>query len=71
MTPTQIICANSGDSRSVVCEAGKAVELSWDHKPTVPSERQRVNAAGLHVQDERVSGVIAVSRAIGDWEYKK
>jgi len=55
----------------VVCEAGKAVELSWDHKPTVPSERQRVNAAGLHVQDERVSGVIAVSRAIGDWEYKK
>lgn len=55
----------------MVSENGHAVELSYDHKPNVPSERQRVNQAGLHVQDDRVSGVIAVSRAIGDWEYKK
>lgn len=28
-------------------------------------------AAGAHVDDGRVNGIIAVSRAIGDWEYKK
>ena len=30
----------------------------------------RVKAAGGFVEDGRVQGVIAVSRAIGDWEYK-
>ena len=45
--------------------------MSYDHKPDVVSERKRVIAAGAHVEDGRVNGVIAVSRAIGDWEYKK
>ena len=27
-------------------------------------------AAGHHVEDGRVDGVIAISRALGDWEYK-
>ena len=30
----------------------------------------RVKAAGGFVEEGRVQGVIAVSRAIGDWEYK-
>ena len=71
MTPKLIICANAGDSRSVVSVGGKAVELSYDHKPDVVTERKRVMQAGCHVEDGRVNGVIAVSRAIGDWEYKK
>ena len=31
---------------------------------------KRVKAGGGFVEDGRVQGVIAVSRAIGDWEYK-
>jgi len=63
-------CANAGDARSVLSEKGKAVDLSKDHKPDLPAERSRVLAAGHHVEDGRVDGIIAISRAIGDWEYK-
>ena len=36
----------------------------------MPEERKRVVAAGHYVEDGRVDGVIAISKAIGDWEYK-
>ena len=36
----------------------------------MPSERTRVLQAGHIVEDGRVDGIIAISRAIGDWEYK-
>lgn len=71
VTPREIICANSGDSRCVLSEKGHVIEMSYDHKPDLPGERHRVLSAGSHVEDGRVNGIIAVSRAIGDWEYKK
>lgn len=70
VTPTHIYCANAGDARSVLCEKGKAVDLSKDHKPDLPAERSRVVAAGHYVEEGRVDGVIAISRALGDWEFK-
>lgn len=70
VTPSFIYCANAGDARSVACINGRAVELSKDHKPTLPLERQRIVAAGHFVQEERVDGALAISRALGDWEYK-
>ena len=70
VTPTHIFCANAGDSRSVLSSNKKAVNLSEDHKPDLPRERSRIVAAGHMVEDGRVDGIIALSRAIGDWEYK-
>lgn len=71
ITKTEIYCANSGDSRAIlVSKAGMVFELSHDHKPEVDTEIKRIKAAGGFVEDNRVQGVIAVSRAIGDWEYK-
>ena len=33
ITPTEIYCANAGDSRAVLCNEDKAYPLSEDHKP--------------------------------------
>lgn len=46
---------------------------SIDHKPSHPTEKNRIEAAGGHVSmDEppRLDGNLAVSRGLGDFEYK-
>lgn len=65
-----IYCANSGDSRTVLSRAGRAINLSEDHKPSNTAEEQRVRDAGGFVVMGRVMGKLAVSRAIGDSEFK-
>lgn len=39
--------------------------------PTIKSEIERVKSAGGWVEDGRVCGLLAVSRAFGDWELKR
>lgn len=41
-----------------------------DHKPYNPKERDRIQNAGGSVMIQRVNGSLAVSRALGDYEYK-
>lgn len=63
--------ANAGDSRCVVCRDGKAVEMSFDHKPEDTEELERIRKAGGRVtMDGRVNGGLNLSRAIGDHAYK-
>jgi serine/threonine protein phosphatase PrpC len=66
----QLYCANAGDSRGVLCRGGEAVPLSYDHKPTAPVELARIEKAGGFVVNRRVNGVLALSRAIGDFSFK-
>lgn len=42
VTKDAILCANSGDSRAVLCNNGTAIGLSEDHKPTLQSEKTRI-----------------------------
>ena len=67
----QLFVANAGDSRCVVCREGKAIEMSFDHKPEDDCERQRIEKAGGQVtRDGRVNNGLNLSRAIGDHSYK-
>jgi len=78
VTPNDIICANAGDSRAVLCRKGRAVALSVDHKPNLDTERYRIEAAGGtvaamrrgQITTYRVNGNLSLSRAIGDLQYK-
>ncbi|XP_016839921.1 probable protein phosphatase 2C T23F11.1 [Nasonia vitripennis] len=63
--------ANAGDSRAVASISGVAVPLSYDHKPMLKEEKERIVAAGGWVEFNRVNGHLALSRALGDFMFKK
>jgi protein phosphatase 2C family protein 2/3 len=67
----KIYVANAGDSRAVLGTKGRAKPLSQDHKPQLETEKARIQAAGGFVDFGRVNGNLALSRAIGDFEFKK
>ncbi|KAF9276775.1 Protein phosphatase 2C 2 [Mortierella alpina] len=61
---------NAGDSRAVLGSDGGAIALSYDHKPVNREESRRIVAAGGFVESGRVNGSLALSRALGDFEFK-
>ncbi|KAJ5935912.1 Protein phosphatase 2C [Penicillium verhagenii] len=71
ISKNKIWVANAGDSRSVLGVKGRAKPLSFDHKPQNEGEKARISAAGGFVDFGRVNGNLALSRAIGDFEFKK
>lgn len=50
-------------------------ELAYDHHPDTEDERSRIDAAGGYVTEwagvVRVNGQLAISRSIGDMQYKQ
>lgn len=75
ITPSHIVVANAGDCRAVVGGIGtrkiEYTDLSVDHKPTLEQERRRIEHAGGIVSDDaRVDNVLAVSRGLGDFNFK-
>lgn len=70
----KLIVANVGDSRGVMCDGkGNAIPLSFDHKPQQERERKRITKAGGLVTFNgvwRVAGILATSRALGDYPLK-
>nr|BAN20587.1 protein phosphatase type 2c [Riptortus pedestris] len=74
MEGSKLIVANVGDSRGVMCNnKGKAIPLSFDHKPQQTREKKRIEEAGGSVSFNgvwRVAGILATSRALGDYPLK-
>lgn len=67
--------ANVGDSRGVLCnDKGVAIPMSFDHKPSQLKEKKRIQEAGGFISLNgvwRVQGVLATSRALGDYPLKE
>ncbi|KAH7373090.1 hypothetical protein KP509_17G036600 [Ceratopteris richardii] len=61
----EIFVANAGDCRVVLCNRGKAIEMSRDHKPHV--ERSRIEALGGYIYDGYLNGYLSVARAFENW----
>lgn len=67
-----LFCANAGDSRAVLCRGGAVIALSEDHKPNDPLEKERILKAGGFVSSTgRVNGMLSLSRAFGDFIFKR
>ena len=65
----RFLAGNAGDSRIVIGEGSRAIELTVDHKPDLPEERARIEALGgrvIALDVPRVQGTLAMSRALGD-----
>jgi protein phosphatase PTC2/3 len=67
----KIYTGNVGDSRSIASVRGRVQNLSYDHKPNNELESKRIIAAGGWVEFNRVNGNLALSRALGDFVFKK
>ncbi|XP_071951504.1 probable protein phosphatase 2C T23F11.1 [Antedon mediterranea] len=67
----KLYCANVGDSRALSSVCGRVQNLSYDHKPGNEEECKRITAAGGWVEFNRVNGNLALSRALGDFVFKK
>ncbi|XP_017565971.1 protein phosphatase, Mg2+/Mn2+ dependent, 1Ab [Pygocentrus nattereri] len=70
ISPEHFYFINCGDSRALLSRGGRVHFFTQDHKPSNPLEKERIQNAGGAVMIQRVNGSLAVSRALGDFDYK-
>lgn len=70
ISPDHVYFINCGDSRGLISRGGAVHFFTQDHKPSNPLEKERIQNAGGSVMIQRVNGSLAVSRALGDFDYK-
>ena len=64
--------ANIGDSRAIMSlKNGNIYQISEDHKPNKLKEKELIYKKGGFVQNNRVNGILSMSRAIGDSKIAK
>lgn len=66
----QVVVCNVGDSRCILSRNGAAKHCSFDHKPDNLGELVRIHSNGGFVMNNRVNGILALSRAFGDFNFK-
>lgn len=67
---TCLYCANVGDSKSVLLSRKAARKITYDDICTDEAEIKRVTSEGGQIIEQRLGGVLAISRSIGDHDLK-
>lgn len=67
---TCALIASVGDSQAVLSTGGRATDMCVAHTPTLSSERERILAAKGNISKGRIYGMLGVSRAFGDNDFK-
>lgn len=72
----KLFISNLGDTRAVIFTMGKdgkspgrVIYNTIDHRPGLASEKERISKMGGKIIDSRVNGILAVSRAFGNFEF--
>lgn len=73
ITESRLIIANTGDCRAILLPSDQnhVLQITVDHKASNAHEKARILSAGGFVRNNRVWGLLAVSRALGDFQLKK
>lgn len=71
VTRNFVLCANVGDSCAALYDEDSIELLIERHRLSDPREQRRVEAAGYSVVDGRIEGLLAVPRALGDYDFKQ
>jgi len=68
-----VSCVNVGDSRAIIIfdDENDPIQMSNDHKTSYEGEVERIYDCGVDIFNARVGGKLAVTRAFGDFEFKK
>jgi serine/threonine protein phosphatase PrpC len=70
VTPTKILCANTGGSSYFFIDESQSIPLSYDHKPSDEYELTRIVNAGGYVPNDRINGDLVIARGLGDFRFK-
>lgn len=67
---TELYFANLGDSRGIIINEESFLKMTNDHKPNNNEEKKRIKRAGSRILEDRVSGLLSMSRSFGDYQFK-
>lgn len=69
---SELLCVNVGDSRVVLGRRGgtSALALSADHSTKLEGETERIAGAGGFIKNDKVMGLLATTRSLGDMDFK-
>ncbi|KAH0788254.1 protein phosphatase 2C [Histomonas meleagridis] len=68
ISQNEIGCAHLGDARAIVVRKdGNIIPLTIDHKATERTEIDLVKENRSYIESKRTAGILAISRAIGDF----
>ena len=64
-------CMNVGDTRCVLVNKNDVIRMSYDDRVDDPKEQERIKKQGGIIFNERIYGLLMLSRCFGDWAIKE